>query len=74
MGEIIRNIGVLKIGNESFNIELNEPSCFGNSREVHIQNDKLRVAVGEVEFVQMGAAVLFAQKQLHLLKGIEGGK
>ena len=71
MGELIKNVGRLHIGNDDFNIEINESASHDKYRDIHIQNDKFRVSVNEKEFLQMAAAVLLARKQLHLMKGIE---
>lgn len=69
MGELIRKVSELKIGNETFDIELNESTNDKGYRDVHVQNDKFRLSVPENEFMQMAACVLLAQKQLKFIKG-----
>ena len=68
MGELIRTVGKLHVGSVDLDIEINEPQHGQIEKEVHIQNPKVRLSVSEKEFLQMGAAVLLARKQLHLLK------
>ncbi|WP_027206062.1 hypothetical protein [Butyrivibrio fibrisolvens] len=74
MGELIKTVGRLHIGNDDFDIEVNEGTTGNGYNDIHIQNKKFRVSIPENEFLQMGAAVLLARKQLHLLKGIDERK
>ena len=71
MGELIRKVSELKIGNETFAVELNECTTDTGYKDIHIQNDKFRLNVPQNEFMQMAACVLLAQKQLKLIKQIE---
>lgn len=71
MGELIRKVSDIKIGNETFAIELNECTNDTGYKDVHIQNDKFRLNVPQNEFMQMAACVLLAQKQLKLIKQTE---
>ena len=68
MGELIRKVSELKIGNETFTVELNECTNDTGYKDIHIQNDKFRLNVPQNEFMQMAACVLLAQKQLKLIK------
>ncbi len=69
MGEVIRTAGSIDIGSEQFRVELNQSPADPAKREVHIQNDTLRLAVNEEDFCRMAAGVLLARKQLHQIKG-----
>ena len=71
MGELIRKVSELKIGNETFAVELNEYTNDTGYKDIHIQNDKFRLNVPQNEFMQMAACVLLAQKQLKLIKQTE---
>ena len=69
MGEIIRKIEKIRIGGSEFDIELNKSTASKDKREIHVQNEKFRLALDEKEFVQMACAVLLAKKQFDILKG-----
>lgn len=43
MGELIRKVSELKIGNETFAVELNECTNDTGYKDIHIQNDKFRL-------------------------------
>lgn len=68
MGEIIREIGVLHIGDESLRVELNHGQGDGYEHEIHVQNDKIRLSMSEVDFCRMATGVLLARKQLRMIK------
>ena len=68
MGEIIKKLDELRIGNTKFNVELNKPANGAGMRDIHIQNDKFRICIPEDEFLQMLACIIMAKKQLDLIK------
>ena len=68
MGELIKKLDELRIGNTKFDIELNEPTNGTEMRDIHIQNDKFRISIPEDEFLQMLACIIMAEKQLNLIK------
>lgn len=68
MGEIIKNIGCIQIGKSIVDVELNHSTQSDEKYEIHIQNDKFRLALPEKEFLQMASAVLLAKKQLDIIK------
>lgn len=69
MGQVIRKIGEISIGDKHFDIELNHSASGGNYRDIHIQNSSFRLEIPENEFLQMAACVLLARKQYDLIKG-----
>jgi len=71
MGQVIRNIGKIKIGGTEFNVELNKSPARKNERDIHIQNEKFRLEIPEKKFVSMLSCVLLAKKQFDILKGDE---
>ena len=70
MGEKIRDLGKIKIGNSEFVIELNHSASGSHYRDIHIQNDKFRLEIPENEFLQMAACMQVAKKQLKIIKNI----
>lgn len=71
MGELIKTLGELELGGQSFRIELNHSTSGQDEKEIHIQNDKLRFALPEAQFLQMCAAILLAEKQMEQIKGAD---
>lgn len=72
MGEIIRKLGTISFMNQAYDIELNKPVTKEGVNEIHIQNDKVRLAIPESEFLQMAACLRLAKRQLDLIKSGEG--
>lgn len=68
MGEKIENIGNLYLGNTELVVELNHGTRENEKYEIHVQNDKIRLALTEKEFLQMASAVVLAKKQLDIIK------
>jgi hypothetical protein len=48
---------------------LNNPDAL--EKEIHIQNESLRLAFGERIFYKVGAEILLAKKQLMLIKQLD---
>lgn len=69
MGEIIRKICEVSLGDKTFDIELNKSASGGHYRDIHIQNDSFRLEVSENEFLSIAACVLLAKKQFDVIKG-----
>ena len=74
MGDVIRKVSEIKIGKESFDIELNHSTRGSEYRDIHIQNDKFRLEMPENEFLQMAACVILAKSQFDVIKGKNGDK
>ena len=68
MGEKIKDIGCLQLGKSNITVELNHSTQSGEKYEIHLQNDKFRLALPEKDFLQMASAVLLAKKQLDIIK------
>ena len=69
MGEKLDNIGKLHIRGTKYLIELNEIGK--NDREIHIQSENFRLSLSERTFMEAGANILLARKQLKLIKGMD---
>lgn len=68
MGEKIKDIGKIHLGTSDLAIELNHGTRQNEKYEIHIQNDKVRLALSEKDFLQMASAVVLAKKQLDIIK------
>lgn len=68
MGELIRVIDSIELGNQEFDIELNKSSNGSDEYEIHIQNEKIRLALTEKQFCKIATCILLARKQLHQVK------
>lgn len=68
MGEVIKKVGTLTLGEFEFEVELNLPSGGSGPNEVHLQTTKFRLAISELDFVQMAKCLLLARKNFDVLK------
>lgn len=68
MGEVIRDIDEIQIGEQKFKIELNHSTTENDKFEIHLQNNKFRLAIPQKEFLQMASCFILAKKQLDILK------
>jgi hypothetical protein len=69
MGNKIKDIGHIRLGKNVFAVELNNPEAL--EKEIHIQNESLRLAFGERIFYKIGAEILLAKKQLMIIKELD---
>lgn len=72
MGEIIRKLGEIQIGNACFAVELNKATKKGNSYDIHIQNESFRLNISEKDFCRVAAAVICGNAKIQKYKN--GGK
>jgi len=71
MGEKIKTISKGKILNNNFEIELNEPTIYGQDEQIHIQSNKVRVEMDKKDFVKYSLSILLAEKNLKILKKLK---
>lgn len=71
MGEKIKVVGKIEIKGLTMEIELNKESIPNGPRYIHIQNDKVRLSITELEYIQMATTVYKARKHLRMYKGLE---
>jgi len=69
MGDKIKDIGQLRLGESIYTVELNNTDV--PEKEIHIQNESFRLAFCEKTFYKMGADILLARKQLMIIKGLD---
>lgn len=70
MGNKIKDLGEVTIGNQKFIIELNE----GTKTErynIHIQNKLLKICYKDIEFAEFAASFMLAKNIFENLKGIK---
>jgi hypothetical protein len=68
MGEKIRDIQSIKIGDSSLMIELNEGYTASQGRLIHIQNKKIRYLLKETDFHHLSSMVLRAWSEFDYVK------
>ena len=68
MGEKIRDIHPIRIGKSSLMIELNEGYTASQGRLIHIQNNKFRFLLKEVDFHRLSSMVLRAWSEFDFVK------
>ena len=69
MGQKIKTLGKFKIGNSEYEVELNKSVSKKSGHDIHIQNEKFRLEMTDLQFVQMASCLLLAKKQFDILKG-----
>ena len=68
MGEKIRDIKKIKIGNSSLMVELNEGYSASQGRLIHIQNEKFRYLLTEIDFFHLSTMFMRAWSEFDYLK------
>lgn len=68
MGEKIRNMDSILIGNTKFDIELNHGYTKKNKYSIHIQNEKMRLALNDDDFLELCGMILRADSELDYVK------
>ena len=74
MGEWIKDIGKIHIGDKTFRVEINESEVKNGEKLIHIQSQKFRFVLTQTEFIQMGTLALQARENLKNYKEISDGK
>jgi hypothetical protein len=70
MGEIIKKLGTLDLADGCLDVELNTSTTGTETREIHLQNTRIRICIPEYEFLKMAGCLLLARRQLELIKGL----
>ena len=70
MGEIIRNLNKIKIGDTELVIEENKGTHKGSKFDIHIQNPHFRLNVTEQDFCKIATCILYAKENLSHYKDV----
>lgn len=68
MGEKIRDIGTVTVGDEGFTIELNEAYTKGSERLIHIQNERHKLQLALSDFLKLSTDIIRAEAELKYQK------
>lgn len=68
MGERIKDLGIINIGNDSVVVELNKGYTKGQKYDIHLQTAHAQVCMSDDEFIKFAAAVRAAKKELERMK------
>ncbi|CRZ34484.1 hypothetical protein DFR55_101257 [Herbinix hemicellulosilytica] len=71
MGEKIKNLQEIKIGDCNLIIELNKATFKNGPRYIHIQNNRIRYNFSETEFIEFAALINKAVNKMKSMKNIE---
>ena len=71
MGERIRDLSKVKIGNTEFEIELNKAYYENESYDIHLQCDKGRIGLSDRNFLKLAMCFMAAKKQFLQYKEME---
>lgn len=68
MGEKIRDLTKISLGQNKFIIELNEALGKGLEKQIHIQNKHFRFECSESEFYTLAVGIIVAAKKMQKYK------
>jgi len=71
MGEIIKILSRGTVLGTDGEIELNHPPVQGQDRQIHLQFGKIRLEMGEKDYVKYALSVLVAEKNLKAVKKLK---
>ena len=69
MGEVLKVLKEIKLGDSKFLIEQNAPMTKQGSKVMHIQNEKFRMEMPEPEFLKLVGAIAYARRNFESMKG-----
>ncbi len=69
MGELLKKYGTIKLGSKAFDIELNAPINDETGGIVHIQNEKVRLEMSQLDFYELVTSLNLAKMNLLKIKG-----
>ena len=71
MGERIKDLAKVKIGNTDFKIELNKAYYESESHDIHLQCDKGRIGLSDRDFIKLATCFMAAKEQFLKYKEIK---
>lgn len=69
MGERIKDLSKIKLGNTQFRIELNKAYGENTRYDIHLQCDKGRIGMSDRDFIKLAMCFAEAKKQFVSYKG-----
>ena len=69
MGEVLKVLKEIKLGDSKFLIEQNAPLTKQGSKVIHIQNENFRMEMTELEFLKVAGAIAYARRNFESMKG-----
>lgn len=73
MGELIRKLGEVKIGNTDLDVELNKSTRRNAKYDIHIQCSKVRLSITEKDLCKLAADIIYANDKLKDYKALNDG-
>ena len=68
MGEIIKKLNRIKVGDNEFVIELNKGTRAEGKYDIHIQNKCFRLNLSEQDFCKIACCIMYANENLNHYK------
>lgn len=68
MGEIIRDLNTIKIGDAELVVEENVGTHSGSEYDIHIQNKHFRLNITEQDFCKIACCIMYANENLKSYK------
>ena len=68
MGEIIKKLNEIKVGDNEFIVELNKGTHTEGKYDIHIQNKCFRLNLSEHDFCKIACCIMYANENLNHYK------
>lgn len=68
MGEIIKKLNEIKVGDNEFVIELNKGTRTDGKYDIHIQSMRFRLNMSEQDFCKIACCIMYANENLNHYK------
>ncbi len=68
MGDKIRDIGILRLKDGKYRVEINSPVNADSDAAIHIHGEAFRYELTDRQFYELGSAVILAAHQLARIK------
>lgn len=69
MGEKIKDLRKINLGNNQLVLELNEGTHKNGKYDIHLQNHRFRLNVDEKDFIRIASCIMYAKENILSYKG-----
>ena len=70
MGELIRELNTIRIGDTKLNVELNKGTRRNGNYDIHIQNEHVRLNISEFDFCKVATDIIYSYAKLQDYKSL----
>ena len=69
LGEVLKVLKEVKLGDSKFLIEQRDPFTKQGSRVIYLHDEKFRIEMTEPEFLELAGAIAYARRNFESMKG-----